>query len=247
MADLIPERPDLSPSRRSSKPPPATWKPVEVIPVFFLAIGFATALSIPAVFLDCSASFAVFLFAGELGFAGAVLFWVRLVNKGPIDALGLPRRPWVDIGIGLAVGAGLVVVVGIWGAFVSEIAKLILGHEPRTPEQVDICVRGASLVATGVGVVLMAPIGEELFFRGFLYKGLRRSFSVIVALPISAIAFSLVHYQPPLDAAALLIFSLLPVGAGLAAVYEWRQSLLASVAAHAMFNLIGFILIISSR
>jgi membrane protease YdiL (CAAX protease family) len=37
------------------------------------------------------------------------------------------------------------------------------------------------------------------------------------------------------------------VGVGLALIYERRQSLLASMTAHAVFNLFGFILIYTSR
>ena len=35
------------------------------------------------------------------------------------------------------------------------------------------------------------------------------------------------------------------VGFGLAYVYEWRGNLLANIAAHATFNAIGFVLILS--
>ena len=41
--------------------------------------------------------------------------------------------------------------------------------------------------------------------------------------------------------------ALVVVGIGLALVYEKRQSLLVSMAAHATFNLVGFLMIASSR
>ena len=90
-------------------------------------------------------------------------------------------------------------------------------------------------------VILAAPFGEELFFRGFLYKGLRRRYPPWKAALISGAAFSLIHVQP------ILVLALFPVGVGLAMVYERRQSVLASMVAHATFNVIGFLSIIHAR
>ena len=94
-------------------------------------------------------------------------------------------------------------------------------------------------------VILVAPLGEELFFRGFLYKGLRRRFSMWPAAVISATAFGAAHFAG-VDF-LILIPALVVVGIGLALVYEKRQSLLASMSAHATFNLIGFLMIALSR
>jgi len=43
------------------------------------------------------------------------------------------------------------------------------------------------------------------------------------------------------------VLALFPVGVGLAMVYERRQSVLASMVAHATFNVIGFLSIIHAR
>ena len=90
-------------------------------------------------------------------------------------------------------------------------------------------------------MVVGAPFGEELLFRGFLYNALRRRWSVWPSAILSGILFALLHGSP------VLILAILPVGIGLALVYEWRQSILASMAAHATFNLIGFVTIVLSR
>ncbi len=41
--------------------------------------------------------------------------------------------------------------------------------------------------------ILIAPIAEELLFRGFLFGFLRQSFSVIVSVGISAACFAFMH------------------------------------------------------
>ena len=180
-------------------------------------------------------------FLGELAFAVAVLVWVRFVNRGPLAALGAPRHPLGDIGTGFAGGLLLTVAGLAAAAIVLALGRAILGHQPAQPQQIETCVGGAWLPLSGIVVILAAPFGEELFFRGFLYKGLRRRYPPWKAALISGAAFSLIHVQP------ILVLALFPVGVGLAMVYERRQSVLASMVAHATFNVIGFLSIIHGR
>lgn len=76
---------------------------------------------------------------------------------------------------------------------------------------------------------------EELFFRGFLYNYLRRSFAIWPAILLNAVIFSLVHVPfSPEFALFLMAFS---VAATLA--YERFGSFAYPVAAHALANLAG--------
>jgi membrane protease YdiL (CAAX protease family) len=236
--------PDLGEAQTDgAAPPPATWRPLEAIPVFFIATAVTLVVGVPlaAVRHFCGGQAVIGTFVGELAFGVAVLLWVRYVNHGPVEALGLPRRPLGDVGAGLLTGVLLIVAGSVALYAVRSLVSLVIGHEPSTPEQVMSCVRGSALNLLGPVVILVAPFGEELFFRGLLYKGLRRSRSVAVSVAISSGAFGLVHVYP------VLILPLAVVGAGLAIVYERRQSLLASMVAHATFNLLGFITILMSR
>jgi len=90
-------------------------------------------------------------------------------------------------------------------------------------------------------VVIGAPVGEELFFRGFLFGSLRARLSFLPSAGISSVIFAFLHGQ------ALLILVMVFVGIALAYLYERRGSLATSIAAHAMFNLIGFTLILMYR
>jgi uncharacterized protein len=243
MTTPVPPRPD----RRPPGPIDATWNPLEAIPVFVLAILVAGILSVPIQILGaCSVRFIGSTLVGELAFGAAVLFWVRYVNHAPLAALGRPERPLGDAVAGIATGAGLVVLGYVVLEVVRIIATRALGHAPVEPQQVDACVRGGALYGIGPVVVLAAPFGEELLFRGFIYKGLRRWMPVWSAAVISGIAFGLVHLLGGLGV-IVLIPALVVVGIGLALIYERRQSLLASMAAHATFNLVGIISIALSR
>ena len=202
---------------------------------------FVLALAISEVVSSCSTRFVLSTLAGEATFFLTVFVWVRYVNRGSLAALGPPRHPWRDLASGALAGAALIVIG--WGALalIRGAASLVLGHEVPQPQQVLACVTGSGLAFLAPVVILAAPIGEETFFRGFLYKGLRRRFGFPLAAVISSVLFAVVHVQP------LLIASLFVVGLGLALVYERRQSLLAAIAAHATFNLVGFVFIALAR
>jgi membrane protease YdiL (CAAX protease family) len=112
-----------------------------------------------------------------------------------------------------------------------EINQPILPLDP-TPAQIVL----------GVGsVVVGAPIAEEVFFRGFLFGSLRGRLRFLPAAAISGAVFAMFHVQPLLM--AVMVF----VGIALAYVYERRGSLAAPIAAHAIFNLIGYTLIVMQR
>jgi uncharacterized protein len=238
--DRVPENPPPEPSEG---PPRPRWTALEAVPVLLIAFLLVAVLGSLASALSgsCRGRFLLQLGVGELAFPLAVILWLRLVSHAPLSALGAPRRPLGDAGVGVVGGLVLIGVGYVAGAVVLAVARLILGHTPAQPEQIDACVTGAAFVASGFGVVLLAPACEETFFRGFLYRGLRGRLSPWPSALISGAAFALVHVDP------LLIFSLFPVGVGLAFVYERRQSLLASIVAHATFNLVGIVVIALTR
>src|SRR6266516_977501 len=226
-----------------SKPPTATWRLIEAVPVFLIATVATIVACVPlaAVHHFCGGQAVTQTFIGELAFGLAGLGWVRYVNRGQLAALGPPRRHLIDIGAGLLTGVLLILAGSLTLLVVRSLVSLVIGHEPSTPQQVVGCVRGSALGLLGPVVVVVAPFGEELFFRGFLYKGLRRRRSIPVSVLVSSVAFGLVHGYP------LLILPLAVVGAGLALVYERRQGLHASMIAHATFNLLGFFTILMIR
>jgi len=233
------------PSKKT--PPPATWRALEAVPVFLLWL-FTVAVADAVVFgstRSCGIRTILPTLLGELAFVALVVLWIRLVNKGDVAALGLPRQPALDVAAGVLTGAAVLVLGGLTLALTRAAVSAIIGHPPPQAEQLPACIRGVSLAWVSPVVVLAAPLGEETFFRGFLYKGLRRRFSVWPAALISAFLFGAIHYQGVKY--LLLVPGLFVVGLGLALVYERRQSLLASMTAHATFNLIGIISIALSR
>jgi len=103
--------------------------------------------------------------------------------------------------------------------------------------------RGATLVAFVVFTVVIAPVVEELFFRGLLLRSIQRHTSAPVAVALSALAFGAVHvvvgpvsFDP---SAGPVIPALVGLGliSGVLAVRSGRLS--RSVLLHAGFNLLA--------
>jgi membrane protease YdiL (CAAX protease family) len=223
---------------------------IAAVPILIAAVASGSDASA----VDTGPTYILALVVTELAFFGVVLFWVAVVHSTRLSILWPPKKPLRDLAVGIPAGLGLY-IVGIAVSLVTDqVYEWIAGHGPPSPDQVPKAVTGAWLILTGIGVVFLAPLGEETLFRGFLYRGLRRSFTynaerrrlpVWAAAVISGGLFGLGHLQ------GLSFFVLVPplwaVGIGLAFVYQKRRSLLASMAAHGTFNVIGFLFLFASR
>lgn len=79
--------------------------------------------------------------------------------------------------------------------------------------------------------LIVAPLAEEMLFRGLIYPLLRRRVAAPAAILVSAVAFSLLHANLVQFAATL------PLGLLLAIVYEHSRRLDACIVLHLGFNL----------
>ena len=92
--------------------------------------------------------------------------------------------------------------------------------------------------ATLIVAVLVAPFCEEVFFRGFVFTGLRHRMPVGWAIVLSALLFAIAHLDPGSFAVLFVI--------GLALAFlRWRtNSLWPGIVLHAINNGIGALAII---
>ncbi len=89
--------------------------------------------------------------------------------------------------------------------------------------------------------LIIAPLWEELFFRGTLFPWLTNRFSVTQAQWLSALAFGAVHLHGP------TFIPLTLLGATLAGVYRTKNSLIPSVLLHSLFNANTCIVLLLAR
>jgi len=109
--------------------------------------------------------------------------------------------------------------------------RLIFGRMPVSGESEKIkSMGGGALTLFVVITVLLAPIFEELLFRGLFYPALRRRFGPTKAILLNGMVFGSLHFQP------LFMLSLILVGMVLCYLYEKTDSLLTPMLTHAFYN-----------
>ena len=79
----------------------------------------------------------------------------------------------------------------------------------------------------------MAPIAEELFFRGFVFTAFRRTLGMPVAAVLTGAIFGAIHLG---GTDIEFIVPLAVFGALLCLLYVWTDSLLPCIVLHALNN-----------
>lgn len=177
-----------------------------------------------------------------LGLVLAVLFvrW-RGVRLWPLIG---PLRPTGRL-IGQGVGLGLIAIVG--STLIVSLLVTLTGSE-ATPDQVltgGIADTRLQLILAVLAAVVLAPIAEELLFRGLLHRGLRRRMAFVPATAISSVVFAVVHVDVLLSQPLALV-GLVLVGGILALAYERTGSLLVPVVIHGVHNAVTIIVVVAT-
>ncbi len=97
----------------------------------------------------------------------------------------------------------------------------------------------AVLAMLGVMALIIAPITEELFFRGILLPVFRRRMGGWPAILLSSLVFALIHFHLP-SIAGLFIVS---IACCLAAL--WGKSVVPAIWVHALFNIFNTLLVLA--
>lgn len=84
-----------------------------------------------------------------------------------------------------------------------------------------------------LGIGILAPIAEELLFRGIIQGELRRAMPEWLAIIIQALLFSAFHMQPVQS-----VYVIVP-GLLLGMAYAWSGTLWVPIIMHILFNLLG--------
>ncbi|MBI3742067.1 MAG: CPBP family intramembrane metalloprotease, partial [Chloroflexi bacterium] len=97
---------------------------------------------------------------------------------------------------------------------------------------------GVGLWLTFIAAGVAAPIAEEIFFRGFMYGGLRAHVGIIPALLISATIFTALHFTLE------LFIPIFILGIFLAWLYEKSGSLVPGMLLHSANNSIAILALV---
>jgi membrane protease YdiL (CAAX protease family) len=149
---------------------------------------------------------------------------LRLGLTGPMQG-GRGVLLWLIGGLSV----GVVVVVSF-----TLVGEVLFGGAVDTQPALDLFAEMTELgprILVGATVVALAPVFEEILFRGFLYRNLRDAIGREGALVVSSVLFGLVHLEPH------LVLPLAGLGFVLAIVFELTGSLVVPILVHATWNL----------
>lgn len=171
-----------------------------------------------------------------------VVVWLVARRRGIGGAdlgLGLPRSwRWAGYAVAgayaalIAYGLAVVAAERLTGA---DLGALKEGNAiPDSPANTS-----AVWFVLGVSVMALAPLSEELFFRGFLFRAVQGRAGLAAGLLISALAFAVFH----LNLGVVLPFFV--IGLIFAWAYHASGSLWTPIAAHAIFNSVSFVAVLA--
>ncbi len=120
----------------------------------------------------------------------------------------------------------------------SDALTIFLGR-PIVPEYMStVCSSAESLWLLYIAIIVAAPIFEELFFRGFLFSGLKSSIiGPVGAILVSSLLWAAIHLQ--YDMYGLATIFIMGIGLGIARLKS--GSILLTIGLHSFSNLVATI------
>lgn len=231
-----------SPWKRTIGIPYGGWRPIHVVwgvVATIVLVGIEAA--VVSAFDPDLDSVAATLSVQALLAATLVAVALALASRGAalriaLRQLGLRRFARSALGLAAVTYVAYLVFAVIYNGIVD-------------PEQEDITRElgfdegGFGAVAAGALVVAAAPFSEEIFFRGFMYGGLRRRLPVWAAAVIAGAVFGLLHYTGP-DSVGV-VPQLAVLGVLLAWLYERTGSLWPPIILHVVNNGLALVVVTS--
>jgi membrane protease YdiL (CAAX protease family) len=180
-------------------------------------------------------------FVQDLVFVGTALGLAGLVGRPKPADFGL-RMPRIWPALGWSALTYLAI------ALVGAIASAAFGVQERDQENVlvDLGIdEGTAWVFVAAFVVcVMAPVCEEVLFRGFVFPALKPRLGLIAAALVSGAIFGGIHITnyigEPARLAAASIITLITLGTLFALLFWKTGSLLPCIGLHAINNSVAF-------
>ncbi|MDD1721697.1 MAG: CPBP family intramembrane metalloprotease [Euryarchaeota archaeon] len=228
-------------------PPRRKWSLLLGIVLYFTA-QYGVALILPPLLIQAgviSSRDALRLTSG--GFTSWT-FWILIVAnvvaivlivaavlwfyKEPLSSLGLTRE---KVPRALLFGVAGFVVAFVAATVVSIPIEQLVGVDPTQQALSQTAMEPGLLPVLFLSAVLIAPIAEEIVFRGYLYKAFRDRVKPGYAILLSSALFSFIHLE------WRAFIPLFVIGIVLAYVYEKTGNLIAPITVHMLNNAVAFL------
>ncbi|HLX70206.1 MAG TPA: type II CAAX endopeptidase family protein [Verrucomicrobiae bacterium] len=178
---------------------------------------------------------------GILAFQGMALvlvhFFLREHQTGWAEGFGFRTNPGLAVFMGIVVGLVALPLT----LYLNKLCIYILQHLSLNPQPQETVVvlqnteGWQNRVVMGIATIVIAPVAEEILFRGILYPFIKRVGYPRLAWWITALVFAGVHFDlptfVPLAFLALVLIWL----------YEHTGNLLACIVTHSLFNAANFV------
>ena len=182
-------------------------------------------------------------------FQGASLMWVHLFLREHgvtwNEAFGFTsEHQGRVVGLGLLAGVGVLPIA--WA--LQQLSIYLIERLQGTPVPqmlVDQLQKGGmstcEKVVMAVMTLTLAPVAEEVLFRGVLYPAIKQLVRPRLAFWGTAILFGLVHFNL-MTFLPLVFFAVI-----LSSLYEVTGNLVAPILAHSCFNAVNFAMLIFAK
>lgn len=217
------------------------WGFLDIVLVYMAIMGLATAAAVIPL-LSGMDPIRYFIYLFGVQFAATILCVY-------INGVVFRKASWADLGVrraragdfwnyGLKGGLLLIVMVALMGYvlkyFQPELQmqeiEQIMRSATRLPDIIALVIAGA----------VLAPVSEELFYRGMIYPVFRKYLGPAWGAVLAGLIFGLAHWDP---------WRALPLAVGgaiLCYMYEKSGSILVPMVAHGLWNGAMFAIILLS-
>lgn len=177
-------------------------------------------------------NFALYVVNGLISIG--LLIWYLRKCKISLSQIGFNKKNLLKIWYALpAFGLYFLMTTGLFALIQIVLPNINLNQDQQT--SFDGASTNFEMYLAFVAFCVVAPIAEELIFRGFLYQGLRTKIRPFLAGILTSIIFGLAHLQLNVGIDTFVL-SLLLVW-----LAEETKSLWPSIALHSLKNFIAFL------
>ncbi|MBU3137805.1 CPBP family intramembrane metalloprotease [Clostridium gasigenes] len=148
-------------------------------------------------------------------------------------AIGITKKDYIYC-------AGLIVsFIMIKYGILNEILEVLESSVPsESLKELNELINNSSWILLFVEIVIIAPVFEEIIFRGIILNGMLKKYSPKKAIIVSSLIFGLIHGNLPQGLNAFVL------GLVIATVYYYTRSLYISMFMHAANNFLVFFIIV---
>jgi membrane protease YdiL (CAAX protease family) len=166
----------------------------------------------------------------EVIFVGAAVVIARMSGRVTMRDFGLVKAPlWPTVGKAASVMIGYFIMIAVYSSLVHLTAD-------DAPDKLGAGSGVLGMLIFAVVVAVMAPIAEELLFRGMIFRSLANGMGVWGGAIVSGLIFGAFHIDSFAQSRLLQVVPLAILGILFALLYAWSGTLYSTIALHATNN-----------